>query len=494
MLISALTPAEKKNYRLYCGRYRDETDAAYLALFNIIDKKPEGTEKDWESQLKLEAGNTVNYAKLKRYVYHSILRFLRIHNTEQTLLHKIIEAVEESFILLQKGLFKQAENLLKEARSICVDDHNDLMHIFVIDNLLHLVKISKDPKLRKEIDTMYREDSAKLIENLEKRRKLDMINNQFRLMFSEHGEPRNAEDRKRLLHILAQCDDTLHSDNEDLELSRLNLKFYFEKYSDHPAQALAYAEQAFNIQTRTRDLGNVIHGFNNLQLLGTILDLSFRLDESKAEYYLGLIKKIRTANYTTSQYKNLILIKYELYRHMRNNVEAGATEIPEMEKWIQKNRTQLEETHYVFQVYYVLATYHFHFLHYGRAVEYINRILNTKMVRERLPNLYGNTLLVNLINQMELGNIEVMENLLRTTIYNLKSLQLFNEPEQMVTTFVKKFLQTTSRKEKTELLLNLKDQFTALQATYTGSSEIHTVLNEVWIDHKISSLLLPQDQ
>ncbi len=119
VLVNSLSKSEKRQFKLYVGRLGVNTDAKFLALFNLLDKL-----KDYDEKAILESGivKKAQLSNLKAHLYKQILVSLRLNPVNQNIRVQIREQLDFATILYQKGLYKQSLKILEKAKAIAIEN------------------------------------------------------------------------------------------------------------------------------------------------------------------------------------------------------------------------------------------------------------------------------------------------------------------------------------------------------------------------------------
>ncbi len=119
VLIKSLSKSEKRQFKLYVGRLGVNTDAKFLALFNLLDKV-----KDYDEKVILETGivKKAQLSNLKAHLYKQILVSLRLNPVNQNIRVQIREQLDFATILYQKGLYKQSLKILDKAKTTAIEN------------------------------------------------------------------------------------------------------------------------------------------------------------------------------------------------------------------------------------------------------------------------------------------------------------------------------------------------------------------------------------
>ena len=115
-LIKALTPAEKRYFKIFVTKGSSASDAKFIKLFNLIDKQVDYDEIKILSQEKsLKASQLSN---MKAHLYKQILQSLINYNPDDDVEIKIREILNHTNILYNKALYEQCWKMLEKGRQL----------------------------------------------------------------------------------------------------------------------------------------------------------------------------------------------------------------------------------------------------------------------------------------------------------------------------------------------------------------------------------------
>ncbi|MEC8832221.1 MAG: hypothetical protein VX772_07665, partial [Bacteroidota bacterium] len=119
VLVKSLSKSEKRQFKLYVGRLGVNTDAKFLALFNLLDKM-----RKYDEKQILDSGivKKSQLSNLKAHLYKQILVSLRLNPVNQNVRIQIREQLDFATILYQKGLYKQSLKILEKAKSFAIEN------------------------------------------------------------------------------------------------------------------------------------------------------------------------------------------------------------------------------------------------------------------------------------------------------------------------------------------------------------------------------------
>ncbi|WP_350292028.1 hypothetical protein [uncultured Croceitalea sp.] len=160
VLVKSLSKSEKRQFKLYVGRLGVNTDAKFLALFNLMDKM-----KAYSEPLIMESGIVTKsqLSNLKAHLYKQILVSLRLNPVNQNIRVQIREQLDFATILYQKGLYKQALKILDKAKNVAIENEekNVAYEIVELEKIIETQYITRSiPDRADELAVQAKELSA----------------------------------------------------------------------------------------------------------------------------------------------------------------------------------------------------------------------------------------------------------------------------------------------------------------------------------------------
>ncbi len=119
VLVKSLSKSEKRQFKLYVGRLGVNTDAKFLALFNLLDKI-----KQYDEKVIMDSGivKKSQLSNLKAHLYKQILVSLRLNPVNQNIRVQLREQLDFATILYQKGLYKQSLKILDKTKYVAIEN------------------------------------------------------------------------------------------------------------------------------------------------------------------------------------------------------------------------------------------------------------------------------------------------------------------------------------------------------------------------------------
>ena len=200
VLVKSLSKSEKRQFKLYVGRLGVNTDAKFLALFNLLDKL-----KTYDEKVILESGivKKSQLSNLKAHLYKQILVSLRLNPVNQNIRVQIREQLDFATILYQKGLYKQSLKILDKVKSIAIDNEekNIAYEIVELEKIIETQYITRS--IPDRADELVRQ-AKKLSEQNVMTSKLSNLSFQLYGMMLKVGYVRNDEDLGRVRLYFAE--------------------------------------------------------------------------------------------------------------------------------------------------------------------------------------------------------------------------------------------------------------------------------------------------
>ena len=200
VLVKSLSKSEKRQFKLYVGRLGVNTDAKFLALFNLLDKL-----KTYDESAILESGivKKTQLSNLKAHLYKQILVSLRLNPVNQNIRVQIREQLDFATILYQKGLYKQSLKILDKVKGIAIDNEekNIAYEIVELEKIIETQYITRS--IPDRADELVKQ-ASKLSEQNVMTSKLSNLSLQLYGMMLKVGYVRNDEDLGRVRRYFAE--------------------------------------------------------------------------------------------------------------------------------------------------------------------------------------------------------------------------------------------------------------------------------------------------
>lgn len=279
IIISSLSKAEKRGFKLFCGAQKGEK--SYLALFDIIDEQTSAGLKKIQEQFS-EASSQKSLETAAGYLYKLLLNFLVQSRSEKHIQTKIFNHIEKSSLLFERKLFEEAAEELAVAKELATSYEDDVMQMLISRmEMRHLSNLEFPSLPEKELVGK----QMKLLNTMKYSRTINQHN--FLLDVLNH----------RLLYKRFSTSEERKKELSDLVLSELNL-ISSTSYSGFQAEKIHLLFQS----AYYLEIGNYTSAVRNYKRLIDLFDENFHLIQNPPIYYLNAIDGVLNSLLTMGIY------------------------------------------------------------------------------------------------------------------------------------------------------------------------------------------------
>lgn len=386
VLVKSLSKSEKRQFKLYVGRLGVNTDAKFLALFNLLDKM-----KLYNEQQILDNGivKKAQLSNLKAHLYKQILVSLRLNPVNQNIRVQIREQLDFATILYQKGLYKQALKLLDKAKNVAIEhqEKNVAYEIVELEKVIETQYITRSiPHRADELATQ----AKSLSEDNTMTSKLSNLSLQLYGMMLKVGYVRNDED-------LQGVRDYFETKLPGYRIEQLGFREKLWLYKAHLWYSLLvqdflssykYASKWVDLFFDHREmigLNPVFFLKGNHYLLESLFYIKYRSQFKETLERLENIvaQKDFLKNDNIASLAFLYVNSNRLNLHfLEGTFEKGLYLVNIIEYGIKKHRDRIDE-HHIMLLYYKIACLYFGIEDYKNCIAYLKRIITNKNLKMR---------------------------------------------------------------------------------------------------------------
>lgn len=386
VLVKSLSKSEKRQFKLYVGRLGVNTDAKFLALFNLLDKM-----KAYNEKVILESGivKKTQLSNLKAHLYKQILVSLRLNPVNQNIRVQIREQLDFATILYQKGLYKQSLKILDKAKGVAIDNEEKNIAYEIVE----LEKVIETQYITRSIPDRADElaiQAKRLSDQNALTSHLSNLSLQLYGMMLKLGYVRNDEDYQKVeryfrMHLPEYKVEDLGF-REKLWLYKAHLWYSFliqdflscykfaSKWVDlfYENERMIYLHPVFFLKGNHYLLESLFFVKYSTQFRSTLEKLEevvTRKDFPKNDNIASLIFL-----YVNSNKLNL--------HFMEGTFEKGLYLVQIIEYGINKHRDRIDE-HHIMVLYYKIACLYFGIGDNKTCIAYLKKIINNKNLRMR---------------------------------------------------------------------------------------------------------------
>ncbi len=488
-LIKTLTKSEKRNFKLYVNRTGGKENAKFIQLFDLLDKQKEYEED--QICKKIPSIKKVQVSNLKRHLYRQLLISLRLIHIQRNIDIEIREQLDFAKILYNKGLYLQSLKLLDRIKGIAIEHHQDSLHLEVItfEKYIESAYITRSMATRADKLSAESELRNKIIGTSSQ-----LSNLALRLygLYIKTGHIRSQKDAYIVWEFFK-------SNLPDIDINKLTFYEKLHWYQCHVwynyilqdflkcfSNGLRWVELFHEYPKMVHvDPSLYLRGYNNL-----LAALFYTNDHNKFQKYLGDFKKITEKLHgdLNTNGKMLCFQYFETHRINGHFIEGtfkeGAKYIPEIEKGLEEFKYHMDQ-HRVLVFYYKMACLYFGSNKKEETLDYLNKIINFKAGNLR-EDIQCFARLLQLICHYELGNIDLLEYIIKSVYRFLAKMEDLNMVQTEVLKFLRKALYLNDHELKKAFLI-LKNKLVILsEHPYEKRSFLYLDIIS-WLESKLTN-------
>ncbi len=386
VLVKSLSKSEKRQFKLYVGRLGVNTDAKFLALFNLLDKSKVYSEKDI---IESNIVKKTQLSNLKAHLYKQILVSLRLNPVNQNIRVQIREQLDFATILYQKGLYKQSLKILDKVKAVAIENEekNIAYEIVELEKIIETQYITRSiPDRADELAIQAKELSAQNVMTS----KLSNLSLQLYGMMLKVGYVRSDEDLKKVKNYFNNHLPIYNIEDlgfrEKLWLYKAYLWYsfltqdflscykYANKWVDlfYENKEMIYLNPVFFLKGNHYLLESLFYVKYSSQFKSTLIKMEAMI-ESK-----GFPKNDNIASLAF-----LYLTSNKLNQHfLEGTFEKGLYIVRIVEYGINKHKDRIDE-HHIMLLYYKCACLYFGIGDNKTCIQYLKKIINNKNLKMR---------------------------------------------------------------------------------------------------------------
>lgn len=439
ILIRSLSKSEKRQFKLYVGRLGGNTDANFIALFNVLDKQQSYNEKQILKNTNIKKQQLSNS---KAHLYKQLLVSLRLSPLHQNVRSQIREQIDFASILFNKGLYKQSLKILDKAKNSAIEnEENNLAYEIVeLEKVVESQYITRS--LSNRADTLSIQAKDLSIRNV-LISKLSNLSLQLYSWLLRNGYAKSNEDLELVTNYF-------NSHMPIYTISELGFKeklFLYKSYlwysliTQDFVSSYRYSQKwidIFNDKPIMKSVNPVFYlkGYNYL------LESLFMLRHTqKFKITLeNLHNDIVQHNFLLNENTEIIASIY--YHQNKLNLffleadfAGGVDYVPTVLEKVEEFRKKVDE-HHIMVFYYKIGCMYFGIADYKNCILYLNKIISNKALSMR-EDLLCFSRVLNLVAHYEAGIDENIDALIKTTFKFLIKMNDLHAVQRKMIEFLK---------------------------------------------------------
>lgn len=314
-LIRTMSKSEKRYFQMFSDMQKGEKN--YLVLFNYLDKHEVFDDALLRGLKEKFPGNTIEAAR--KHLYTVIMKSLRTYDADKDTETRLMNLLQESRILYDKGLVKMSIDQLGKIKALSLRHEKFNYYILAARRELQYLVRSQFNGID-EYELL--EKQKAITEMIEQGRKIHnhtMLYEVLLLRYWKNGMARSQRDVTRLNDLLLEEYQLLNSSGKKpFELLKMHLNFqsiYFQM-TGNANESLKVFRELESLFQQHQELWKdaPIYYFHLLD--GILFDLRSMARYSEMDYFLQRLKAMPTSGEALAGIIKLRALEYELNRHV----------------------------------------------------------------------------------------------------------------------------------------------------------------------------------
>jgi len=491
-LVKSMSAAEKNYFRRYAEMHSAGKGNHYMKVFSGLEHYSKKNSNYNEDELKKKFDPKIRkqLPVIKNNLYNLILKALGAYNSGSKPEAKINELLDNYDILYSKTLYSQCSTILNKAKKIARD--NELYY-----SLLHLLRsertLRRDSQSIEEFDKTSQEifrEEQEIISKLKNLSEFDNLTTRAMQMVKKYllevprGDPGFAEIESILNNPLLKDESLALTYSTKIHFYSVNASLLWkvgrsEEGYQNSLSLVKFIENDFD--TLRGRYNQYIIALNNLLTYQTT---KARYDEAviTLDKLKNLENKFKLNEANRFKIFNLSSIVGISLAKAMGNKELGIETVSYIESGLKKYGSKVASYHKLL-IYSAVSFFYFVTEDYRETLKWVSRIIN-------LPKLdVGYDIqcaarMLNLLVQYELGNMDVLEHLIKST-QNFIGKRKFYKFEVVTIEFFKNIIRSRSSSDIDFLFIKMKNDIEVLLAEPDEKNIIENLDMPLWIESKI---------
>lgn len=449
-LIQSLERAEKRNFKLYMTRNSGSGNLKVVQLFDALDKMAQ-----YDEAILLKKNPSIQkqqLSNLKAHLYQEILASVRLLKQEDNIDLQLHEQLDFARILYNKGLNIQCLKILDKVKELARAHHQEtyIQQVLFLEKKIESLHITRSMQDRAAQLCEQSDDTNNRLVRISTLSNLSLLLYEW---YIRHGHARNEADRAALNHYFQHP--LLHETEQGKGFyEKLYLYQCYCWYAFITQEFLMYYRycikwtELFKAEPKMIEIetAHYIKGMHNL--LGAHFDLrNYRKFNETIKEFEGFIESpIVQNNINNTVQCFTYLYTAKLNKHfMEGTFTKGLLLIPEIESNLLAYEGYLDR-HRTLVFYYKIASLYFGSGDPAKSIDYLNKIIHLKVDLRTDLQCYAR--LLHLIAHYELGNIDLLNYLLKSVYRFMAKMQNLSAAEEAVFSFLKAAFHSSPNKVK----------------------------------------------
>ena len=463
-LIKTLSKSEKRFFKLSSSLQSGEKN--YIKIFDAIDSQDDYNEEALKELFKKESF-IQHLPSEKNHLYKLILKSLRSYHSDNSVSSILQQEIKNIEILYKKALYKECNKFLHRAKKMA-HEHEKFYYLFELINIEKqlLEEAYESGEFDYDLDALIKEENE-ILDKLRNLAEYHILYSRINYVFRREGFAHNEEERT----IVKEIEDyhLIKGKNTALSSSAASICYYIKGLCAVTNRQYQDAYIFFNKVKEILDRNLNLRADLAKRYIRTLSHLLYcYIDNKKYEEARQVIDEMKLLEgkegfdnidvevsiFTSSHLAELVLWEkrgeHKLALTKINSIISGFAKMGE---------TINKENKLLF--HYHIATIYFGAGEFKDALHWINNVLNDNEQSLR-QDIYAFSRLLNLIVHYELGNHDLLEYIIKSTIRFLNKKEKDYKVESVIVKHLRKLVKITLDGERKEAYLTMKSELEVL--------------------------------
>jgi hypothetical protein len=488
-LIHSLTPNEKRFFKFYTTRHIVGGENNYIKLFSMFDKMKIYDDEELEKQAK--KAKFVNYFSAeKNYLYNLILDSLDSYHKESSIDRQISKMLNIGRILMEKKLDIHGEKVLEKARKLS-QFHNRYENIIPINYLLKKKAFARET-IEQELLFAYQEEEREVQGKLQHKFYYQQCFDQLLLLRRRQGYISDAAVLENWIdqypHLtdelktnLDQFDEAIYYWSSCLEYARINRQKERGKICAHLIIDLLESN-------RPKIAGEYMDRY----IYTLYVYLVMRLYDSEEEANKALHKLENLEQYVDVKVsKNEHARCFEFYFTAITDMRMESKDYQDVWNLIPRIERQFDfyeplmTPSFILVLHFNITCLLFSLKEYKHALKWLNKVRNVST--DFRADIFHDLRTLNLIIHLELGNDDLLPNLILSANYHNKKEIETKLLQRTIIKYIKLLLKTNINKQREKIYMQLNEELEVLKNNPKENAIFLEVDLLAWVKGKLKS-------
>ncbi len=493
-LIRSLSKSEKRFFKLSSALQSGEKN--YLKIFDVIEKQSEYDEEELKRTFRGERF-IKHLPSEKNHLYKLILKSLRAYHSDQTVGGLLKQEIKNVEILYDKALFKECEKFVKRAKQTAREYERFYYWFELISWEKKLLEEAYEAgEFNTNLDELVAEEEL-VISKLRNLAEYTVIYSKINLIFRSGGFTRNETERSQVEEIANYH--LIKGKNTAISTTAASMCYYIKGLCAATNREFADSFQFFN---RTKE---ILDNNPNIKIESAqryVLTLSHLLrcyiedkDFKNAERTLTDLRGLENQKGFTSIDISLKIftLSYNLELSLlqaRGEFDRAVKLIAQIEELLQEYGDKISKEQ-IIQFHYNFAYSYFGAQEYKKALHHINEVLNDNEQNLR-QDIYSFARLLNLLIHFELGNLDFMDYVIKSTNRYLNKQEKDYRIENIFIKNIRKLSKIVNNYERIQIFESMKEEIDELLKDHSERVIMEYFNVSAWIESNLSRISLSE--